>query len=186
MSRDSAVTDLLRQIDAGDRDAVNVLVPILYEELRRIARRQLRRERPDHTLNTTALVHEAYMKLVGLDRIAFKNRGHFLALAAQAMRRVLVDYAVTRKTAKRGGDRHRVTLDESLEQGGHPVDRLIAIDRLLDRLDELNPRLARIVECRVFGGMTVDETAQATEVSPATVKRDWSLACAWLTRELGV
>jgi RNA polymerase sigma factor (TIGR02999 family) len=178
------VTDLLQRVGAGDRGAVDTLVPLLYQELRRIARRQLRGERPDHTLTTTALVHEAYIKLVGLDRISFKNRAHFLALAAQAMRRVLVNYAVARKTGKRGGERRRVEIDEVVTPSDQPIDRLVAIDDVLKRLEQLNPRLSQVVECRCFAGMSIEETAEALDRSAATIKRDWSLARAWLSRAL--
>jgi RNA polymerase sigma factor (TIGR02999 family) len=166
------------------REGVDQLVPFLYGELRRIARRQLRGERPDHTLNTTDLVHEAYVKLIGFDRLAFQNRSHFLAVASQAMRRILVDYAAARNAQKRGGALERHPLDDAVPQEGQPIERLLAVDAALARLEELNPRLTRVVECRVFGGMSIDETAQALDVSAATVKRDWSFARAWLDREL--
>jgi RNA polymerase sigma factor (TIGR02999 family) len=179
------ITGLLREIDRGGREAVDQLFPLLYQELKGIARRQRRRERPEHTLNTTALVHEAYEKLLGLDRMTWQNRAHFLAVAAQAMRRVLVDYAVATKAQKRGGQRQRVSLDDAMLQADRPVEQLIAVDVQLTRLEELNPRLARVVECRFFSGMSIEETAQALSSSPATVKRDWQLARAWLHRELG-
>ena len=176
---------------AGSRSAtsanpdIDELVPVLYQELKRLARRQRHRERPDHTLNTTGLVHEAYVKLHGLTRLTWQSRAHFLALAAQAMRQVLVDYAVAAHALKRGGRRQRVSLDDAMLQVDRPVDQLIAIDRHLQRLEALNPRLARVVECRFFSGMSIEETAQAVGSSPATVKRDWQLARAWLHRELG-
>lgn len=179
------ISDLVREIGRGGRAAVDRLFPILYQELKGIARRQRRRERPDHTLNTTDLVHEAYVKLLGFDRITWQSRAHFLAVAAQAMRRVLVDYAVATKAQKRGGQRQRVSLDDAMLQVERPVEQLIAVDVQLSRLEGLNPRLARIVECRFFSGMSIEETAQALNLSPATVKRDWSLARAWLHRELG-
>jgi RNA polymerase sigma factor (TIGR02999 family) len=158
---------------------------ILYDELRGIASRQLRGERPDHTLETTALVHEAYVKLVGLDRISWQNRAHFLAVASQAMRRVLVDYAVSRRAEKRGGVRRKVSLDGIDDPGqAQPVETLIALDTALHRLEQIDPRLSRVVECRYFGGMSVEEAADALHVSPATIKRDWSVARAWLNREL--
>lgn len=178
------ITDLVADIDRRGRPAVDRLFPVLYQELKRIARRQRRRERGDHTLNTTGLVHEAYVKLLGLDRINWQNRAHFLAVAAQAMRRVLVDYAVARQAQKRDGHRQRVSLDERMLQVERPVDELIAIDAQLTRLEELNPRLARVVECRFFSGMSIEETALAVSSSPATVKRDWQLARSWLHREL--
>jgi RNA polymerase sigma factor (TIGR02999 family) len=179
------IGDLVREIDLGGREAVDRLFPILYQELKRIARRQRRGERTDHTLNTTDLVHEAYVKLLGLDRMAWQGRAHFLAVAAQAIRRVLVDYAVTAKAKKRGGSRHRVPLDEAMLTVERPVDQLIAVDMYLAQLETLNPRLVRVVECRFFSGMSIEETAQALDSSPATVKRDWGLARAWLYRRLG-
>ena len=178
------ITDLVEDLARGGRPAVDRLFPILYQELKRIARRQLRRERWDHTLNTTCLVHEAYVKLLGLDRIAWQNRAHFLAVAAQAMRRVLVDYAVAKQAQKRDGRRQRVSLDEAMLQAERPVEELLAIDAQLTRLEGLNPRLARVVECRFFSGMSIEETAVALSSSPATVKRDWQLARSWLHREL--
>jgi len=174
----------VEDVSRRGRPAVDRLFPILYQELKRIARRQRRRERWDHTLNTTGLVHEAYVKLLGLDRINWQNRAHFLAVAAQAMRRVLVDYAVAKQAQKRDGHRQRVSLDEAMLQVERPVEELIAIDAQLTRLEELNPRLARVVECRFFSGMSIEETALALSSSPATVKRDWQLARSWLHREL--
>src|SRR5262245_18641393 len=178
------ISDLVGDIARGGRPAVDRLFPILYQELKRIARRQLRRERWDHTLNTTCLVHEAYVKLLGLDRLTWQNRAHFLAVAAQAMRRVLVDYAVAKQAQKRDGRRQRVSLNEAMLQAERPVEELLAIDAQLTRLEKLNPRLARVVECRFFSGMSIGETAVALSSSPATVKRDWQLARSWLHREL--
>ena len=178
------VTRLLTDLGRGGRAAADRLLPLLYEELRQIAHRRLRGERPNHTLNTTALVHEAYVKLVGLDRIAWQNRAHFLAIAAQAMRRVLVDYAVGRNTRKRGGLRQRVPLDEATITAGEPADDVVALDAALRRLESVNPRLSRLVECRYFGGMSIEETGQALQLSPATIKRQWNVARAWLNREL--
>jgi RNA polymerase sigma factor (TIGR02999 family) len=178
------VSALLKDIGSSGQDALDRLFPVLYRELKRIAHRQLRGERPDHTLNTTCLVHEAYVKLRGLDRLTWQNRAHFLAVAAQAIRRVLVDYAVATRAQKRGGKRHRVSLDEALLQVEHPIDQLVAIDMQLKRLEQFDPRLARVVEYRFFSGMSIEETAHVLESSPATVKRDWSLARAWLHREL--
>jgi RNA polymerase sigma factor (TIGR02999 family) len=184
MGAQGEVTRLIAELGGG-RGALDRLMPILYDELRRIARRQMRGERLDHTLDTTALVHEAYVKLIGLDRISWQNRAHFLAVAAQAMRRVLVDHAVGRDAQKRGGDRRRIPLEEADIQRAKPVETLLALDTALTRLEAVDVRLSRVVECRYFGGMSVEETAAALEVSPATVKRDWSVARAWLNRELG-
>jgi RNA polymerase sigma-70 factor, ECF subfamily len=178
------ISDLVKDVGRHGRPAVDRLFPVLYQELKRIARRQRRRERWDHTLNTTGLVHEAYVKLLGLDRLSWQNRAHFLAVAAQAMRRVLVDYAVAKQAQKRDGHRERVSLDEEMLQVERPVEELIAIDTQLTRLEGLNPRLARVVECRFFSGMSIEETALALSSSPATVKRDWRLARSWLHREL--
>jgi RNA polymerase sigma factor (TIGR02999 family) len=179
------ISALVREIGRGGRAAVDRLFPILYQELKGIARRQRRRERPEHTLCTTDLVHEAYVNLLGFDRITWQNRAHFLAVAAQAIRRILVDYAVEAKALKRGGRRQRVPLDDAMLTVDRPVDQLIAIGVQLARLEELNPRLARVVECRFFSGMSIEETAHALNASPATVKRDWTVARAWLHRELG-
>jgi RNA polymerase sigma factor (TIGR02999 family) len=178
------VTRLLSELGRGGHAAADRLMPLVYDELRRIARRQLRRERADHTLDTTALVHEAYVKLVGLDRIAWQNRSHFLAVAARAMRRVLVDYAVGRKARKRGGLLRRVPLDDVDLPANQPADLVIALDEALRRLEGVNPRLSQLVDCRYFGGMSIEETAQALDLSPATIKRDWNVARAWLNREL--
>jgi RNA polymerase sigma factor (TIGR02999 family) len=165
--------------------AVDDLVPVMYQELRRIARAHLRRERSDHTLNTTALVHEAYMQLAGFDHALWRDRSHFLSIAAQAMRRVLIDYAVARKALKRNGNAERVLLNDDTAATDARIEELVAIDEALGRLEQLNARLARVVECRVFAGMSIDETADTVGASPATVKRDWSVARAWLNRELG-
>lgn len=178
------VTELLAQLGSRGPAAVDRLMSILYDELRRIARRQLRGERADHTLETTALVHEAYVKLVGLDRVSWQNRAHFLAVASRAMRRVLVDYAVTRRAQKRGGDLRKVSLKGVDPGHAQPVESLVALDTALQRLEQIDARLSRVVECRYFGGMSVEEAAEALHVSPATIKRDWSVARAWLNREL--
>ena len=156
----------------------------MYDELREIAHRHLRGERSDHTLDASAVVHEAYVKIVGLDRMAWQNRAHFLGIAAQAMRRVLVDYAVSRNTQKRGGVRHKVSLEDAQIAAVEQSDSIVALDAALKRLERMNDRLSRVVDCRYFGGMSVDETARALELSPATVKRDWQAARAWLNREL--
>jgi RNA polymerase sigma-70 factor (ECF subfamily) len=165
---------------------MNDLFTLVYDELRRIAARQLRGERPEHTLCTTALVHEAWLELAKLNRIQWQNRAHFLALASQAMRRVLVDYAVARRRQKRGGGQHLQPLeDDALALVKERAEDLLALDEALERLNAMNERHARIVECRFYGGMSVEETAEALGVSPATIKRDWSAARAWLNRELG-
>jgi RNA polymerase sigma factor (TIGR02999 family) len=178
------VTRLLEELGRGGTSALDRLVPLLYTELRQIARRQLRGERSNHTLETAALVHEAYVKLVGLDRMQWQNRAHFLAVAAQAMRRVLVDHAVGRRTHKRGGGQQRVGLEDVPPGAAQPVETLLTLDAALSRLEAVDARLTRVVECRYFGGMSVEETAQALHVSAATIKRDWNVARAWLNREL--
>ncbi|MFN2445492.1 MAG: ECF-type sigma factor [Vicinamibacterales bacterium] len=169
-------------------DDLSRLMPVVYAELRRIAASYLRRERRGHTVQATALVHEAYVRLAAEKGHHWQNRTHFLAIAALSMRQILVQRARARRAAKRGGDPERITLDERLLPAGRPgepdsVD-LLALDAALGRLAELDPAQARIVELRYFGGLTVDETAQATGTSPATVKRHWTLARAWLKREL--
>lgn len=179
------VTDLLLSLGKGNRAAMDELLPLIYEELRAIARRKLRGERKGHTLNTTALVHEAYLKLVRLDRVQWQSRAHFLAIAAQAMRNILVNHALRRKRIKRGGGAPHLPLEDVPDLPSNEADRILALDAALERLAALNPRHARIVECRFFGGMTIEETAAALEISPATAKRDWTLLRAWLARELG-
>jgi RNA polymerase sigma-70 factor, ECF subfamily len=163
------------------------LFTMVYSELRRIAGRQLRGERAGHTLCTTALVHEAWVELSKLNRIRWQNRAHFLALASQAMRRVLVDYAVARLAQKRGGGLRKESLDgDALAVVEERAEDLVQLDDALQRLHAVNEYHARVVECRFYGGMTVEETAEALEVSPATIKRDWALARAWLNRELSL
>jgi RNA polymerase sigma factor (TIGR02999 family) len=159
---------------------------LVYNELRQLAAHKLRAERDGHTLSTTALVHEAWLELNKLNRIQWKNRGHFLAVAAQAMRRVLIDYAVARRREKRGGGQAVVSLDDhdALAIAEARADELVALDEALVRLQHISDRQARIVECRFYGGMSVEETADALDISPATVKREWAIARAWLNREL--
>lgn len=157
---------------------------MLYEELRHIAHRQLTLEGTGHTLVTTALVHEAYVKLVGLDRIEYRNRAHFLAIAAQAMRRVLVDYATRRRALKRGGGAVAYRLESAVPLPVQRSEDLVALDEALNRLAEVDPRQSQVVECRFFGGMDIPATAAALGISPATVKRDWAMARAWLNQEL--
>lgn len=161
------------------------MFPLVYDELRRLAARAMRGERPDHTLCATALVNEAWLELSKLTRIQWQNRSHFLAIAAQAMRRVLIDYAVARRRLKRGGGQTVQPLDaDAVAAVMEQADDVLALDEALQRLTAMNERHARIVECRFFGGMSVEETADALGISPATVKRDWALARAWLNREL--
>lgn len=179
------LTRLLQAHAEGDPAALDALLPRVYEELKRLARARFRGERIGHTLQPTALVHEAYLELARLDRIRWQNRAQFFALAARAMRNVLADYAVAKRAAKRGGDRRPVPLDEvELADGGPSVD-LLALRQALDRLEAIDPRQVRVLECRLFGGLSLDETAEALGISAATVSRDWTFARAWLARELG-
>jgi RNA polymerase sigma factor (TIGR02999 family) len=174
------VTRALDELGLAGAEAVTAVFPLVYEELRRLAHRALAGERADHTLSTTALVHEAYVKLSGLDRIRWKNRSHFLATSAQAMRRVLVTHARRQRSLKRGRGRTRVPLSDSLVAAQEAPDELISVDDALIRLEAMNARQCRIVECRFFAGLSVADTAEALGVSEATVKRDWTLARAWL------
>lgn len=178
------LTRLLRHANEGDTDARERLMSIVYNELRGIAQRQLRAERPEHTFSPTALVHEAFLKLDRLDRLDWRNRAQFFAIAAGVMRRVLVDHAVARKRQKRGGGVAPLSLDEGLEIPDVTLEQVLALDDLLQALAEREPRHARIVELRFFAGLTIEEAAEALEISPATVKRDWVLLRAWLRREL--
>jgi RNA polymerase sigma factor (TIGR02999 family) len=178
------VTRLLSAANRGDHDALNDVVALVYDELRRMARRQLASEHPGHTLESGALVHEGYLRLIGLDRIEWRDRHHFLAMASRMMRRVLIDHAIRRRTRKRGSAIIPVPLDMDVPADARSDD-LLALDEALLRLEQLDPRQARIVECRFFGGMSVEETAAVLDLSPATVKRDWTAARAWLNRELG-
>ena len=159
---------------------------LVYNELHQLAARKLRSERDGHTLSTTALIHEAWLELNKLNRIQWQNRGHFLAIAAQAMRRILIDYAVARRREKRGGGHVLLSLDEgdALAIAHERADELVALDEALARLQAISERQAHIVECRFYGGMSVEETADALDISPATVKREWAIARAWLNREL--
>ncbi len=179
------ITQALAELTAGDPEALDRLLPVVYEQLRDIARREMRRERPDHTLNATALVHEAYLKLVELERINWESRAHFFGAAARAMRRILISYARMKKAEKRGAGAEHVSLDDAVVLARDRPDRMLALDEALERLAERDERQARVVECRYFAGMSVEETGTALGISPATVKRDWTLARAWLNRELG-
>jgi RNA polymerase sigma-70 factor, ECF subfamily len=180
------VTGLLLAWGRGDQSAADQLVPAVYDELRRQAERAMRREGGEHTLQATALVHESYLRLVDQRRVEWRNRAHFFAIASTVMRRILVDHARARLTAKRGGGVVPITL-AGAERGGAPetdeVD-LLALHEALERLAVLDPEQARLVELRYFGGLTIEETSEALGVSPATVKREWALARAWLRREL--
>jgi RNA polymerase sigma factor (TIGR02999 family) len=178
------VTHLLLAWSDGDRAALDQLMPIVYEELRRLARRQLAGERHGHTLQTTALVNEAYLRLVDQNSLRWQNRVHFFAVAARIMRHILVDYARARHNAKRGGRAMKVTLDEAAEVSTERAAEMVALDDALTALAEFDQRKSQIVELRFFGGLSIEETAEALKVSPGTVMREWTLAKAWLQREI--
>jgi RNA polymerase sigma factor (TIGR02999 family) len=181
----SEITDLLHAHAAGDAAALDQLLPRVYGELRRIARLRLRRERDAHTLAATDLVHEAYLKLLPVERVDWRSRAHFFAIASRAMRNVLVDHAVRRGAAKRGAGATALALDDgNAAAAEQPLDDLIALSEALERLERLDARQARVVECRFFGGLSLDETAAALNTSAATVSRDWTFARAWLHHEL--
>ncbi len=184
MSNTADVTQILTQLGRGDRAAADRLLPVVYDELRRLAEAHLRTERPDHTLQATALVHEAWLRLVNQTEVTWKDRAHFFAVAATAIRRVLVDHARTHRAEKRGGAQQRIPLDDTPARAApEPVD-LIALNDALDRLAQHDPRKSQVVELRFFGGLDIAETAEALGVSHATVERDWTYARAWLYSEL--
>lgn len=185
MTDRSEVTRLLQLGADGDPKAVDRLLPLVYDELHGLARRLLRNEARQPTLGTVDLVHEAYLKLVDQTRVSWQGRGHFLAVAAMAMRRVVVDRARRRKRAKRGGGEALLPLDENTDvMSDEKADEVVLLDLTLDRLAEFDPRGARIVECRYFAGLSVEETAQALDCSPITVKRSWRAAKSWLRKEM--
>lgn len=182
---DPNVTALLEQYAGGDAAALDRLFPLVYEELRRVAHGQMYAERSGHTLDTTALVHEAYMKLVRHPpNVQWQSRTHFFAVAARAMRQILVNYAKSRSRAKRGGDAPRISLDEAVVMPEARANELVALDDALKLLETIDARQSRVVELRYFGGLTIEETAQVLAVSVVTVKRDWATARAWLYREV--
>jgi RNA polymerase sigma factor (TIGR02999 family) len=184
MNGPCGVTALLGEWSRGNHDALDQLLPLVYAELRRMAARRLRSERPNHTLQPTALVHEAYLRLVDQRQVGWQDRAHFFGVAAQVMRRILVDHARRHIAGKRGDGVPRVSLDEARDvASGEPP--LLAFDDALNRLERVDADLARIVELRAFGGLTIDEAAHVLNVSPSTAKRDWRTAKAWLHRELG-
>jgi RNA polymerase sigma factor (TIGR02999 family) len=179
------VTELLIAHGEGRSGALEQLVPLVYDDLRRAARAQLRRRTPAQTLDTTGLVHEAYLRLVDQSRASWRNRGHFLAVSSMAMRQILIDHARRRQRLKRGGAAAPVTLDEAADPASVDADRLLQLDLALNKLADTDPRLVRIVECRYFAGLTEEETAEAVGVSMRTAQREWFKARAWLRRELG-
>jgi len=179
------VTALLRRLKEGDRDVPEKLVPLVIDELRRLARHYMKNERVGHTLQPTALVNEAYMRLAGYKEMDWQSRAHFIGVAASVMRQVLIDYARKKNAAKRGGTEKDVPLDDNLATlSNEQTAELLDLDRALHQLEEMNPRHAKIVEMRYFGGLTVEETAEALGVSPITVKRDWAVARAWLSSQI--
>ncbi len=194
MTSSNAQHDVTRLLDAlrqGDQQALNRLFPLVYDYLHDMARGQRRHWQGDHTLNTTALVHEAYIKLVNSPPVAWNSRAHFYSVAAIAMRHILINYAKKQRRKKRGGDAVKLTLDEErLEASGivdlspERAETLLQVDEALKRLERVSERQSRIVECRFFGGMSIADTAEALRISPATVKRGWAMAQAWLYREL--
>lgn len=178
------VTRILEAWSGGDREALDRLIPLVYDELRRLAGRYLRRERSDHTLSPTALVNEAYMRLVTQSDVRWQNRAHFFGVAAQLMRRILVDHARGHLASKRGGGTRRLSLEDVDSKFERPDLDLIALDDALHELAALDPQQSHIVELRFFGGLTIDETSEVVGVSPMTVKREWALAKAWLLRQV--
>lgn len=186
MSSSSEITALLGDWRRGNRNALNELLPLVYTELRRMAIRHLRRERADHTLQPTALVHEVYLRLIDQRSVDWQNRAHFFGVSAQVMRRILVDHARSHNARKRGDGLPRVSIEAAMEVIGPDGIPVLALDQALSRLAEMDEDLARIVELRAFGGLTIEEAACVLNVSPSTAKREWRTAKAWLTRELGL
>jgi RNA polymerase sigma factor (TIGR02999 family) len=175
----------LEQWNNGDQAALDKLMPLIYDELRKMARRYMRQQNPGHTLQTTALIHETYLRMVKQKEKHFENRAHFFGVAAQAMRHILVDYARARQTARRGGAARPISLEEAALVTAERAAELVAFDEALKELEKLSKRQSRVVELRYFGGLSVDETATVLSVSPETVMRDWSMAKTWLHRALG-
>lgn len=178
------ITQLLLAWGGGDQAALDQLMPLVHGELRKLAKRYMNRQRPGHTLQTTDLVNEAYLRLIDSSRVQWQNRAHFFAISAQLMRRILVDFARARQNLKRGGRAQQVTFDEALDISTERGADMIALDDALKTLEKLNPRQSQIVELRYFGGLSEEETAEVLKLSARTVRRDWSLARTWLYREL--
>jgi len=178
------ITGLLMAWGGGDKAALDRLMPLVYQELRRLARRQMRREREGDTLQTTALVNEAYLRLVDYERVQARDRSHFLAIAAQAMRRILIERARSRRSDKRGSNPQKISLDEVTEVADARAADLLALDEALQTLSTIDPRKAQLVELRYFGGLTIEETANVLGVSTPTVERDWRTARIWLHKEI--
>jgi RNA polymerase sigma-70 factor, ECF subfamily len=184
MSSANSVSLLLEQWNNGDREALDKLMPLIYDELRKMARRYMKQQNPGHTLQTTALIHEAYLRMVNQKEKHFQNRAHFFGVAAQAMRHILVDYARARSAAKRGGGARPISLEEAALVTEDRARELVAFDEALSELEKLSKRQGRVVELRYFGGLSVEETAAVLEVSSDTVMRDWNMAKSWLYRAL--
>jgi RNA polymerase sigma-70 factor, ECF subfamily len=178
------VTELLRAWSEGDEGALAKLTPLVYDHLHRVAHNYMAQEAHGHTLQTTALINEAYLRLIDARRVSWQNRAHFFAMCAKLMRQILTDLARSRLSERRGGEAQHLSLDESLTVSGEPPADLVALDEALDRLAGVDPRKSQVVELRFFGGLSVEETAEVLKVSPETVKRDWRLARSWLVREL--
>jgi RNA polymerase sigma factor (TIGR02999 family) len=178
------ITVLLAASSVGDRRAMDQLMPLVYDELRRLAQSYLRKERPGHTLQGTALVHEAYLRLIDQKQVKWQNRAHFFAMASQMIRRILVDHARGHRAAKRGDGAHKLSLDEAMGISGKTDLDLLALDDALNDLARLDPAQSRIVELRFFGGLSIEETAEVAGLSTATVNREWSAARAWLFRQM--
>jgi RNA polymerase sigma factor (TIGR02999 family) len=184
MPQPADATRVLTEFSRGERAAADKLLPLVYEELHELAARWMRRERRDHTLQPTALVHEAYLRLIDQSRVGWRDRVHFFAVAAEMIRRILVDHARGRATAKRGGGRRRIDLEHEAIAGGELDLDLLALDDALDVLGELNERQRKLVEMRYFSGLTIEETAEVLGISPTTAKAEWRMARAWLRRRL--
>jgi len=179
-----SITQLLIEWSQGNRAALDQLMPLVYDELRQLARGYLRRERPDHTLQATDLVHEAYLRLIDQNAVTWQNRAHFFGIASQMMRRILVNHALSRQAAKRGGLVQKLSLDKAVSFAEQREVELVALDEALKELAVLDPRQSQIVELRFFGGLSIEETAEVLNISPATVKREWSTAKLWLRRQM--
>ena len=182
--RQPEITRMLRAWSGGDREAVDTLMPLVYDELHKVAAQYLRKQRPDHTLQPTALVHEAYLRLIGQNEIDWQNRAHFFGVAAQIMRRLLVDHARKFNAEKRGHDFQKLSLDENIDRAVERSSDLIALDEALKSLAEFDEQKARLVELRYFGGLSIEETADVLGVTPTTIKRHWRFAKAWLYEEM--
>jgi RNA polymerase sigma factor (TIGR02999 family) len=184
MVAQTGITQLLADASNGDQAALDALLPVVYNELRHLADHYLRQERPDHTLQATALVHEAYVRLVDQTNISWQNRAHFFSVAAQVMRHILVDHARAHKTEKRGSGAQKISLDEAIGFFAERNVNLVALDEALNELAKLDPQQSRIVELRFFGGLTIEESAEVLKITPGTVRYDWRMAKAWLHRAL--